>query len=94
MYDRLPAPPSSDSAEWGDPERSYNIGMDAKGQGCLKSIDVWDRVSSHCAEVWPWVDAEMVRAVHMSNPLTHFMTNTGARTCGLDARKRYAADGG
>jgi len=37
-------------------QRSYNIGMDAKGQGLLKSIGAWERVESHCAEVVGRVD--------------------------------------
>jgi 2-polyprenyl-6-methoxyphenol hydroxylase-like FAD-dependent oxidoreductase len=30
--------------------------MDAKGQGCLQNIGVWDRVAPHCAEVVGRVD--------------------------------------
>ena len=37
-------------------QRSYNIGMDAKGQGCLKEIGAWERVEPHCAEVVGRVD--------------------------------------
>ena len=37
-------------------QRSYNIGMDAKGQGLLREIGAWDRVSPHCAEVVGRVD--------------------------------------
>ena len=37
-------------------QRSYNIGMDAKGQGCLKDIGAWERVEPHCAEVVGRVD--------------------------------------
>lgn len=56
LYDRLPAPPRSDSGRFGDPERSYNIGMDAKGLGCLKELGAWSRVEPHCAEVVGRVD--------------------------------------
>ena len=37
-------------------QRSYNIGMDAKGQGCLKEIGAWERIEPHCAEVVGRVD--------------------------------------
>lgn len=37
-------------------QRSYNIGMDIKGMGCLKEIGAWDRVEPHCAEVVGRVD--------------------------------------
>ncbi|EKX49108.1 hypothetical protein GUITHDRAFT_68158 [Guillardia theta CCMP2712] len=51
IFDKLPRPPLSGSQEWGDPERSYNIGLDIKGQNALKTLEVWDRVEQHCADV-------------------------------------------
>ncbi|KAK3256417.1 hypothetical protein CYMTET_34446, partial [Cymbomonas tetramitiformis] len=49
VYERLSPPPTPESAAWGDPYRSYNMGLTGRGQAVLKNLDVFDRVERYCA---------------------------------------------
>jgi kynurenine 3-monooxygenase len=40
VFDRLPRPPAPSSAEWGNPLRSYNLGLGARGQIALTEAEV------------------------------------------------------
>lgn len=40
VFDRLPRPPTPDSSEWGNPLRSYNLGLGARGQIALTEAEV------------------------------------------------------
>lgn len=51
MYDRLGEPPSIDSDEWQDAERSYLIGLNGRGQTALKALGVFNEVDALCADV-------------------------------------------
>lgn len=44
VYDRLSQPPKPDAAEWGDPDRSYNLGIGGRGQRALERFEAIDRV--------------------------------------------------
>jgi kynurenine 3-monooxygenase len=52
VLERLPRIPRSDDFQfWQDPERSYNIGLNGKGQAVLRSLGCWDRIDACCADV-------------------------------------------
>ena len=52
VLERLPRIPRSDDYQfWQDPERSYNIGLNGKGQAVLRSLGCWDRIDACCADV-------------------------------------------
>lgn len=52
VWERLQAPPSPDATEiWGDPNRSYCIGVSGRGQIALKRLGALDRVLSYCKTV-------------------------------------------
>lgn len=45
VYDRLPPPPPPDAAaKWGDPDRSYNLGIGGRGQRALTRFGAMERV--------------------------------------------------
>ncbi|CAM9316923.1 unnamed protein product, partial [Sphacelaria rigidula] len=50
VLERLEEPPPPASAEWGNPERSYNLGIGGRGQTALKKLGAADRVLSWCAD--------------------------------------------
>lgn len=50
VLERLREPPPPASEEWGNPERSYNLGIGARGQTSLAKIGAADRVLSWCAD--------------------------------------------
>lgn len=50
VLERLKEPPPPASEEWGNPERSYNLGIGARGQTSLAKIEAADRVLSWCAD--------------------------------------------
>lgn len=50
VLERLKEPPPPASEEWGDPERSYNLGIGARGQTSLAKIGAADKVLSWCAD--------------------------------------------
>lgn len=50
VLERLKEPPPPASEEWGNPERSYNLGIGARGQTSLAKIGAADRVLSWCAD--------------------------------------------
>lgn len=50
VLERLEEPPAPSSAEWGNPERSYNLGIGGRGQMALKKLGAADRVLSWCAD--------------------------------------------
>ena len=51
VWERLLRPPASDSKEWGDPSRSYNVGLSGRGQSVLRDIGALDTVLDKCAVV-------------------------------------------
>ena len=52
VWERLMAPPSADDLNvWGDPARSYNVGISGRGQIALASLGVIDQVLEYCARV-------------------------------------------
>lgn len=56
VLERLSEPPPPSSDQWGNPERSYNLGIGGRGQVSLAEIGAADRVISWCAEaVVSWV---------------------------------------
>lgn len=50
VYERLAEPPPPASAEWGNPERSYNLGIGGRGQMALAKLGAAEKVLSWCAE--------------------------------------------
>lgn len=44
VFDRLGALPSPDADEWGNPYRSYNLGLSGRGQQVLSDLGVMERV--------------------------------------------------
>ncbi|CAE7404005.1 BNA4 [Symbiodinium natans] len=44
VLDRLPEPPAPDASVWGDPDRSYNLGIGGRGQRALIKFGAFDRV--------------------------------------------------
>lgn len=50
VLERLSEPPPPESEKWGNPERSYNLGIGARGQVALAKLGAADRVLSWCAE--------------------------------------------
>lgn len=50
VYERLAEPPPPASAEWGNPERSYNLGIGGRGQTALAKLGAAEKVLSWCAE--------------------------------------------
>ena len=52
VWEQLERPPSPDDAvAWADSERSYNIGLNGRGQRALKRLNVMNRVAVHCVTV-------------------------------------------
>ena len=52
MWERLKRPPSPDANEiWGDPNRSYCIGVSGRGQIALERMGCVDQVLSYCKTV-------------------------------------------
>ena len=52
VWERLQRPPSPDANEiWGDPNRSYCIGVSGRGQIALERMGCVDRVLSYCKTV-------------------------------------------
>lgn len=64
VWERLKRPPNpSDAAVWGDPARSYNVGVSGRGQMALETLGCLDRVLGYCKRVngrmdWTPGDAE------------------------------------
>lgn len=48
VFDERPEPPEPTSAEWGNPERSYQLGIGVRGQTSLAELGAWDDVAAHC----------------------------------------------
>lgn len=44
VWERLSECPTPEAAEWGNPERSYNLGVNGRGQEVLKSLGALERV--------------------------------------------------
>ena len=51
VWERLQRPPASSSSEWGDPSRSYNVGLSGRGQSVLRDVGALDAVLDKCAVV-------------------------------------------
>ena len=49
VYDELAAPPTADDAAWGAGERSYQLGLNGRGQTALRTLGCMDRVSRYAA---------------------------------------------
>jgi len=64
VWEELPEPPGPDRVDlWGDPSRSYNLGLGGRGQTSLAALGAWKAVSDRCARVagrfdWPAGAAE------------------------------------
>ncbi|GAB5037954.1 fad dependent oxidoreductase [Nannochloropsis oceanica] len=50
VYDRLPRPDDPSSPDWGNPYRSYNLGLGARGQIALGAAEVWNSIEPFCAQ--------------------------------------------
>lgn len=50
VLERLSEPPAPASEKWGNPERSYNLGIGGRGQVALAKLGAADKVLSWCAE--------------------------------------------
>lgn len=50
VYDRLPRPDDPSSPTWGNPYRSYNLGLGARGQIALRAADAWESIEPFCAQ--------------------------------------------
>ena len=44
VLDRLPKPPAPEEQVWGDPDRSYNLGLGGRGQRALLRFGAMDVV--------------------------------------------------
>eukprot|EP00899_Mesostigma_viride_P006046 jgi/Mesvir1/15442/Mv06625-RA.1 len=51
VYDRLGPPPPPDSSEFGNPDRSYSLGIGARGQLALERFGVLEGVLRRCVPV-------------------------------------------
>jgi len=52
VYERLPAPASSDDVSvWSDTAKFYLIGLGGRGQKALQELDAWERVEQCCTYV-------------------------------------------
>lgn len=51
VLERLAEPPPPASPDWGNPERSYNLGIGGRGQVALAKLGVAEKVLSWCALV-------------------------------------------
>jgi len=51
VWERLPRPPAPTAGEWGDPNRSYCIGISGRGQVALARLGCAERVLTYCKEV-------------------------------------------
>eukprot|EP00854_Cymbomonas_tetramitiformis_P009139 gene9139-10832_t len=56
IWERLQSPPSPDAAEWGNPDRSYNIGIGGRGQVSLLKLGCWNAVKKYCVGVYGRMD--------------------------------------
>lgn len=56
VYDRLSPPPSSDSIEWENSERSYTIGLNGRGQNALKNLGLMKRIDDVSVVVYGRLD--------------------------------------
>ncbi|CAK0863847.1 unnamed protein product [Prorocentrum cordatum] len=52
VWERLEPPPDPDDAQaWGEPARSYHLGLSGRGQTSLALLGAWRAVSLRCARV-------------------------------------------
>lgn len=51
VWDKLPHPRPSNDGLWGTGDRSYNIGITARGKTALRELGVYDRVLKYCAPI-------------------------------------------
>ena len=51
LYDALPAPPAASDAAWGAGERSYQLGLNGRGQKALREFGCMERVDKYAASV-------------------------------------------
>ncbi|CAM9997346.1 unnamed protein product, partial [Phaeothamnion confervicola] len=51
VLERCSEPPPPLSASWGNPDRSYNLGIGSRGQCALKRLGAWDEVEACTAPV-------------------------------------------
>eukprot|EP00929_Paragymnodinium_shiwhaense_P005985 TRINITY_DN10877_c0_g1_i1.p1 TRINITY_DN10877_c0_g1~~TRINITY_DN10877_c0_g1_i1.p1 ORF type:complete len:488 (-),score=121.50 TRINITY_DN10877_c0_g1_i1:124-1506(-) len=81
VFDRLPKPPAPDADDWGDCERSYNLGIGGRGQRALKRFGAFERVDRWCRTVvgrreWPADGSEPKVTINTGR---RFMTRVLAR---------------
>lgn len=51
VWEKRGRPQASNDGAWGTSDRSYNIGITAKGVAALREIGVYDRVLQCCAPI-------------------------------------------
>lgn len=51
VWDKLAHPRPSNDGVWGTGDRSYNIGISARGKAALRELGVYDRVLECCAPI-------------------------------------------
>lgn len=51
VWDKLAHPRPSNDGMWGTGDRSYNIGITARGKAALRELGVYDRVLECCAPI-------------------------------------------
>ena len=70
VYDALAAPPAADDATWGAGERSYQLGLNGRGQTALRQLGCMDRVSKYAASANGRLSFSPVDGSPMENRLT------------------------
>ena len=75
VWERLTAPPSPDDADvWGDPARSYNVGISSRGQIALESLGLIDQVLMYCKQVngrMNWTPKNTEGTIKVTDTLTY-----------------------
>lgn len=51
VFDALPAPPPASDPAWGAGERSYQLGLNGRGQTALRALGCMDRIDGYAASV-------------------------------------------
>ena len=54
VLDRLPQPPGPDEEVWGDPDRSYNLGLGGDAEGNKKFREIRKKSNAHDGSGWCW----------------------------------------
>ncbi|CAG9461447.1 unnamed protein product [Pedinophyceae sp. YPF-701] len=73
VYDRLEAPPKPGAKVWGNADRSYNLGINGRGQKALKGLDALDSILPWAAPItgrMDWDDQGRTNLREASNKTT------------------------